>query len=283
MIIWIASYPKSGNTWVRSFLNSLFFSEDGNASLHIKIGQYPLKSHFKKYINDFSNINEIGKYWEVSQNLINTDRKFKFLKTHHVLCNINGNNFATIKNTLGVIYVVRDPRNVVTSVLNQYLKKNYTEAMNFMFDKNHCIDVESHSHKNLSNKEIMYTLISTWNNHYNSWKSFPKNYFLIKYENLIENPEKEFFKLSKYLSKILNVKLDEEKIKIAIKSNSFENLKKLEDNYGFKEAVEDEKERKKIKFFNLGPKNKWQDLLDFKTKNLIEEKFKIEMKELGYL
>ncbi|MDC0167939.1 sulfotransferase domain-containing protein, partial [bacterium] len=81
MIIWIASYPKSGNTWVRSFLNSLFFSEDGNASLHIKIGQYPLKSHFKKYINDFSNINEIGKYWEVSQNLINTDRKFKFLKT----------------------------------------------------------------------------------------------------------------------------------------------------------------------------------------------------------
>ena len=283
MIIWIASYPKSGNTWVRSFLNSLFFSEDGNASLHIKIGQYPLKSHFKKYINDFSNINEIGKYWEVSQNLINTDRKFKFLKTHHVLCNINGNNFATIKNTLGVIYVVRDPRNVVTSVLNQYLKKNYTEAMNFMFDKNHCIDVESHSHKNLSNKEIMYTLISTWNNHYNSWKSFPKNYFLIKYENLIENPEKEFFKLSKYLSKILNVKLDEEKIKIAIKSNSFENLKKLEETSGFFEAVKNEKTGKTNKFFNLGPKNKWQNLLDDETRNEIEIKFRKEMIELGYL
>ena len=283
MIIWIASYPKSGNTWVRSFLNSLLYSIDGKANLKnlIKINQYPLRSHFKNIVKDIDNILEISKKWTTSQDIINFDKKIKFLKTHHSLCNINSNNFTNLQNTLGVIYVVRDPRNVVTSILNHYSKKNYHEAREFIFEENKYMGRDLN--KNKFNDNQMLTIISSWKTNYNSWKSFPKNYFLIKYENLIENPEKEFFKLSKYLSKILNVKLDEEKIKIAIKSNSFENLKKLEDNYGFKEAVEDEKERKKIKFFNLGPKNKWQDLLDFKTKNLIEEKFKIEMKELGYL
>ena len=50
MIIWLASYPKSGNTWVRSFLNSLLFNKDNSADLNelSKIDQYPKRSHFKK-------------------------------------------------------------------------------------------------------------------------------------------------------------------------------------------------------------------------------------------
>tara|TARA_Y100000590_G_scaffold381670_1_gene450994 strand:- start:1038 stop:1886 length:849 start_codon:yes stop_codon:yes gene_type:complete len=282
MIIWLASYPKSGNTWVRSFLNSLFFEENGIANLNINIGQYPLKTHFKNFITDFSDIKKIGNYWKISQNIINSDKKNKFLKTHHILCNINGNNFTTPENTLGVIYIVRDPRNVVTSIMNHYLKKNYSEAMNFLFDPNHCIDVENRSHENLSKDQIMYTFISSWNNHYNSWKSFPKNYYLIKYENLIKKPEIEFLKLSNYLSDLLKIKFNKNKITQSITSNSFENLKKLEERFGFKEAIEDV-EKGKIKFFNLGPKNKWQDLLDSKTRDLIEKKFYSEMKELNYL
>ena len=282
MIIWLASYPKSGNTWVRSFLNSLLFTENGVANLNIKIGQYPLKSHFRSFINDFSDIKKIGNYWKLSQNIINSDKKVKFLKTHHILCNINGNNFTTTENTLGVIYIVRDPRNIVTSIMNHYSKKNYSEATNFLIDLNHCIDIENPTHKNLSKNEIMYTFISSWNNHYNSWKTFPKNYYLIKYENLVENPENEFFKLTKYLSKILKIKFDREKITQSIMSNSFEKLKQLEDKFGFKEAIEDD-EKGKIKFFNLGPNNRWQNLLDNKTKSMIEKKFKAEMKELGYL
>ena len=58
MIIWIASYPKSGNTWVRSFLSSLLYSKDGIADLNsIRISQYPLRSHFKGLTSEFENIN----------------------------------------------------------------------------------------------------------------------------------------------------------------------------------------------------------------------------------
>ena len=58
MIIWLASYPKSGNTWVRSFLSSLLYTNDGIADLNsIRISQYPLRSHFKGLTSEFENIN----------------------------------------------------------------------------------------------------------------------------------------------------------------------------------------------------------------------------------
>ena len=48
MIIWLASYPKSGNTWVRSFISTLMATEDGNSDLrNLKaIPQYPTRSFF---------------------------------------------------------------------------------------------------------------------------------------------------------------------------------------------------------------------------------------------
>ena len=54
MIIWLASYPKSGNTWVRSFIASILFSPDGEASFDIleKIDQFPSRKYFKNlYVN----------------------------------------------------------------------------------------------------------------------------------------------------------------------------------------------------------------------------------------
>ena len=75
MIIWIASYPKSGNTWVRSIISSLIYSDDGNFDFDLlkKIQQFPNKKYFENFTNDFNNINEIKKYWIESQNFINLE------------------------------------------------------------------------------------------------------------------------------------------------------------------------------------------------------------------
>ena len=96
MIIWLASYPKSGNTWIRSFINSILFTKDGSVDLNLKIGQYPLRSHFKSYVKNMNDLNEISKFWEETQTKINLDNKVRFFKTHHVFCNINGNNFTNV-------------------------------------------------------------------------------------------------------------------------------------------------------------------------------------------
>ena len=83
MIIWLTSYPKSGNTWVRSFLSSLIYTEDGNANFDAlkKIIQYPLRSHFKGIASNIDDIYSLSENWINSQDLLNLDKKIKILKT----------------------------------------------------------------------------------------------------------------------------------------------------------------------------------------------------------
>ena len=284
MIIWISSYPKSGNTWVRSFISTLLFSKDGEANLNNikKTYQFPLRSHFKNILDDFHSLKKISENWIKSQEIINLDSKVRFIKTHHAFCNVNGNNFTNLQNTLGVIYIIRDPRNVITSILHHYSKKNYLEAKEFIFDEKRIIGITLEKKKNYKDNEFL-TLISSWKTHYNSWKKFPRNFYLIKYEDLLKNPEQEFEKLTYYLSKLLKLKFKKKIVRKAVESNSFENLKRLEELDGFAEAAQNVITGNKNKFFNLGPKNKWQNLLDTQTKNEIELKFKKEMIELKYL
>ena len=75
-----------------------------------------------------------------------------------------------------------------------------------------------------------------------------------------------------------NIKINDEKNQNIIKTTSFEIFKKKEDKEGFEEAV-----NSTIKFFNLGPKNNWKNILNKNLINIIEKKFSKEMKELGYI
>ena len=276
MIIWLASYPKSGNTWVRGFIISLLYTAEGTSNLENfeKINQYPLKSHFENLTTDFNDITKFKKYYHKSQDIINLDNKIRILKTHNALLNVDGDNFSSTKNTLGVIHIVRDPRNVVTSLKHHFSIPDYKKAKEFLFDERKIII------GNFDKKDYpLPTLLASWKTHYLSWKQVKLNYLLIKYENLLNNPIQEFRKISNYLSKLLNVKISEKKIENSIRSNSFNNLKKMEESNGFGEFIAHDNK----KFFNLGPKNNWETLLERKTADEIEDKFKNEMKELGYI
>ena len=117
MFIWLASYPKSGNTLVRALLSSYFFSNDGIFNFEIikNIKQFPNSDLFENIGVDVSNDNDVIKNYIKAQASINKNSSIQFLKTHSYLFNINNNPFTDLNNTLGAIYIVRDPRNVVTS------------------------------------------------------------------------------------------------------------------------------------------------------------------------
>ena len=89
MIVWLTSYPKSGNTWVRSFLSSLIFTEYGEVDFDNmqKLSQYPMRSHFTDLLENLEDINSLSKNWISSQERINFDNKIRFFKTHYVWCN----------------------------------------------------------------------------------------------------------------------------------------------------------------------------------------------------
>ena len=285
MIVWLASYPKSGNTWVRSFLSSLIFTNNGDADFNAmqKISQYPRRSHFTSLSENLEDLNSLSENWIPSQKLINLDKKIRFFKTHHVMCNFGKNSFTNYENTFGVIQIVRDPRNVITSLLNFFNKTNYDEAKQFIFDEKKIIGINlaKPNQEKLKDNNII-TLISSWKTHYNSWKNFKKNYLLIKYENLINEPNREFGKIRHYLETNLDLHFSEEKFNYAMEANSFLNLKKIENTKGFSENSI-MTSSKKVNFFNLGPENDYNNFLDKKTKASIENVFFNEMKELNYI
>ena len=282
MIIWLASYPKSGNTWVRSLISLILFSKTGkmdNFEPLNMIEQYPTKKFFFGLVKDYDNPIEIQKNWINSQKIINKDKKIRFFKTHHLFCKYGENAFTDDANTLGVIHIVRDPRNIVASLKHHWNFKNLEEAKEKLFDINMMTGFKVDSNKPYS----FPVMISSWDNHYNAWKKIKKNYLLIKFEDLINDPKKELYRIIEYLNKIKKIEVSENKINNIVQSTSFNNFKALEEKGLFNEANIDTKTNKFKTFFNTHPTQYRGNLINIDMKNKIEKKFHKEMKELNYL
>jgi hypothetical protein len=278
MIIWLASYPKSGNTWVRSLLSAYYYSKNGNFSFELlkNIGLYPQKKYFDIKINKPG---EINSYWDISQKKIIRKKKIIILKTHNSLLALNGKNFTKPEYTLGIIYMVRDPRNVITSLKNHY-DLNYEQSLDFMLnEKKYIYDIRE------KNDYADFHFLSSWSNHYKSWIN--NNLFkkmVIKYEDLENDTFKTLKNLIIYINSLfqVNEKIDKIKINNCIKTTNFEILKNKEKKEGFSENVYSKKINKKIDFFNLGPKNKWRKVVPKAFHEKINNIFRKDLKNLKY-
>ena len=278
MIIWIASYPKSGNTYVRSFLSAYYFSEDGefNFDLLKNIKQFPNVEFFKK---PFNGVDEASKNWLNAQRRIKDTKKVLFLKTHNCLGQFRGQPFTTPEFSLGGIYIVRDPRNVITSLKNHY---SFDDEAALKFVSN----VNTEIREANSDDFRTWTLLSSWSNHYKSWvKSHNFRKLMIKYEDFEEKKYETFRDIVVFTNTLLNKTESVNKLKLekAIETTNFNVLKNKEKNEGFEEAAYSKKEEKKKVFFNLGFNNRWKKLLTKEIRKKIENEFNEEMNELGYL
>ena len=214
MIIWIASYPKSGNTWIRSLLSSYIFSEDGKFCFELlkNIEQFSSKNLHLKLPENLNYQARISKNWIPSQEIINQDKKIHFFKTHNAICTINGNKFTDNNNTLAAIYIVRDPRNLIISLAHHYefsLKKTF----DFLTNKRKIIFPENiMAPDKVKNEPEDFNFLGDWADHYKSWKNI--NFCpikIIKYEDILFNTRRVFVSTLDFLSKFLKFKFDKKK------------------------------------------------------------------------
>ena len=281
MIIWLASYPKSGNTLLRSMLSAYFYSKDGifNFELLKNINQFPNQTLFKNLGIDVNNELEVIKNYIKVQEWINkrSGRSINFIKTHSSLNDINGHRFTNLKNTLGVIYIIRDPRDIIRSYAN-HSSISKEEAKNRILE-NRTLGGK----KDTKNKTIIHT--GSWSTNFKSWKEFKKinKYLLIKFEDLISEPEKTFITVLKFVHKLANLELiiDENKIKNTLRTTSFQYLQNLEKKKKFHESSSTAEESY-IQFFKYGNKKDSIAILD-EIKKTLENKLREEMMELNYL
>ena len=282
MIFWIVSYPKNGNTWLRTLLSAYYFTKDGfflNDSLLNNINQFPEKKYLENFDYDVTIPGDTSRFWISAQEKINNDKKLRFFKTHNALVKLGNNDFTNPVNSLGGIYIVRDPRNVLDS-MSRHFQIDYDKALEVMQDKkNFTYDFKK------KNDYSDYQFISSWKLNYQSWKNnklIPIKF--LKYEDLVSETFFVFKEIVEFIDKLINNKngFNREKAKNAVRTTSFENLKRIEKNKGFSESIVSRIEGKKIPFFHLGPKNDWQKNFDpefIKKLNIIFEK---NLEELDY-
>jgi hypothetical protein len=278
MIIWIASYPKSGNTWVRSFITAYYFCKDGVFDIQkLKlIEDYPNKKFFDDEVRE----GEIHKHWEKSQKKICENKKIKFLKTHNSLITAFGQNFTSPKYTLGVVYIVRDPRNIITSIKNHNDFSTYDEAFKLLKDDNAILNDYKHL-RNFAKTNI----INSWRLNYQSW--ITNNFFrrlTLRYEDMLFDPERTFRDLIIFINTIcrFNDNFDDKKFKNALNSTKFKSLKNLEEKNQFTENVYSARDKRKIKFFFQGPENNWKKNLDSNLINEMNEYYKEDLIKFRY-
>ena len=273
-IVWIASYPKSGNTWIRSVLSSLFYTEDGNFSFKIlkKINTFDRPFYFDGVIKNKKistyDLTTLAKYRTEAQKLFNKKNTLKFFKTHAANIKIDGYEYTNQETTKCAIYIVRDPRDVVLS---------YSKFSGLKIDD--VVKIIKDEKFTVKNKENQYfTHWSRWDYHVSSWliPNYPK--IVIKYEDMIDKPMQTITQLIIFL-KSVGVKGDftDQKIINVTKSTSFTNLKKMEIELGFEESIYG------TKFFNIGKKNQWKKSLSASHAQDIEKSFAETMKKFGYL
>ena len=269
MIIWLASYPKSGNTWVRAFLTNYFSNNSENIFKNLQeIETFPNKKYFEGIANiDLIKKNklEIFRYYIAAQEKINLNNKINIIKTHNFAGSINGFPFSDLNNTCGFIYIVRDPRSVLVSY-SHYSQISFQETLKSMLNQN-LISVSN---------EIPEARLD-WKTHVKSWlnNNWPK--IIIKYEDLHEDPFKYFSQILSFINRFKKIEINPDKINNSIKKCSFKNLSDLEKIDGFEEK------NVNTKFFRKGKIDEWKEVLPKNLVKEIQDNFQDEMKALGYL
>ena len=277
MIIWIASYPKSGNTWLRSFISSYYFSKKGkfNFPLLMNILQFPSVKFTKKNLNSEL---EASNNWIYNQNQFFSGENIHFIKTHNSLNQYKGNSFTTKNLSLGAIYIVRDPRNLITSMTHHY-SLSYEQAYKKLIDENASL-LEKSREGDYSN----FSFLGSWSSHFKSWKNCKdfKTLF-VKYEDLENNKYDAFKKIVEFINNLKQDKssLNEKKFLNSINSTNFSNLRNKEEIEGFEESVNSKSGERK-RFFNLGFNNRWQKILPKNILTKLNNNLQSDLNDLGY-
>jgi hypothetical protein len=271
-LYWLASYPKSGNTWFRIFLSHyLTGNEDINNLSHLGTMASSKKiikrynPNFKRYYDaEQKNALRRDGYIEYNRILNENNENVAYNKIHDAYRIIENKPMIPEEVSAGVIYFIRNPFDVCVSFAN-HMGFSLDKSVNNMNDDGFMIGN--------GKKQLKQHLLS-WSNHVKSWTEQDKiPILIIKYEDMLNDT----FNLFSTAIKFLNIEYDEEKIKKSIDFSSFENLKKKEETNGFKEKPD-----KSDGFFKVGTANYGKNILSEKQKELIFENHKDVMNIYGY-
>ena len=271
-IIWLASYPKSGNTWLRAFLFNLLRNPPKPASINeldqFCIGESAGGWYARRAGRPIGGLdmNEVMALRpQVHRDFTAAFPDSVFVKTHNFLGECLGIALHTMDVTAGAIYVVRNPLDVVISMADHF-GVGLDDAITRLGDKTAATETTD---------EHAMEFHSDWSTHVESWTAGDNTELhVMRYEDMLERPQRSFRRLAAFLG--LNPPHD--RLRKAVKFSSFETLKEQERKYGFKERSEYSQA-----FFRSGRKQQWRVLLSPDQIDRIVAQHGVQMQRFGYL
>lgn len=270
-ILWLASYPKSGNTWVRIFLENLFRNGTAPVSINelnvVSFGdaqRHLYQSLTQRPIEELSD-EELDRLRPVLQKKLAARPETSIVKTHNRIGYAGDIPIISLEETMGAIYVVRNVFDVAVS-----FAAHYNGTMEQVVD-GLCRD----SMHTPTTQAAIVQYLGPWGDHYRGWTGVPGfEPLVLRYEDLRAKPFKEFSRIVKFLK----IPAGPERIKKAIRFSNFEEVSRQEKQGGFRERV-----RADQTFFREGKVGGWRrSLSDDQVAQLIEVHGDV-LRELKYI
>ena len=271
-LIWLASYPKSGNTWMRSFLHNLFRNTAAPVSINdlddFCLGESAAAWYAPRAPRPLAELEleEIARLRPiVHRDFTRAFPDSVFVKTHNYLGEFFGVPLHNMDVTAGGIYVLRNPLDVAISI-SHHFGETIDEAIAHLANEGAGTPVtDTH----------VPEVHRSWSTHVASWTAVPNPQLLVlRYEDLLLKPRKHFKKVAQFLG----LKPSPERLERAIRNSSFKALKAQEQKAGFKERSD-----KAAAFFREGRAEQWRDVLTPDQVRRIIADHHVQMARFGYI
>lgn len=270
-IVWLASYPKSGNTWTRVFLANYLFNTNKPLSINevhrLGMGDSVVKS-YEKILGKKLQRGDFGYSMpyraKLMRGIVANNADVNFVKTHNFNNFVFGVKLIPEQFTKSAVYIMRNPLDMVISYAKHY-NLSVEDAANA---------IGTPGNASPGSDDVTEQFYGTWSEHVKSWtrkQDYPV--CVLRYEDILEDPHKEF---SKVLD-LIGVPIDQDRLNRAIQFSSFDELSKQETEAGFIERPEHSP-----KFFGKGQSGHWRDELSPDVVKRIRSDHKTIMKKYGY-
>lgn len=271
-IVWLASYPKSGNTWLRAFLVNLIadrrepvpFSEYRRYATNEAAAIW-----FEKHLGGEvrpGQLREVAALRpRVQREIAATGRPLRLVKTHNNLGQVFGHPQINAEVTAAAIYLVRNPLDVVIS---------FAHHNGATIDETIAVMARRDTRSRMRPDRV-FEWSGDWSSHVESWTGQPREHLcILRYEDLLDRPQEEFARVAEFLQ----IDADEDRIRRAVETSSFDRLQRMESETGF-----DEKPAGVERFFRAGRKDQWREVLTADQRRRITTRHRTQMARFGYL
>jgi len=271
-IVWMASYPKSGNTWARIFLANYIANMDRpvpiNNAHRIALGD-SITGMYERVAGHPIDVTDVDAVLRlragVLRGIVANNADVNLVKTHNARTTARGVPLIPDQVTRSAVYMLRNPLDMVLSYARHY-GMTPDEAV---------YTVSHRDNANPPDEQTVTQFMGSWSEHVRSWTAkAPYPILVLRYEDMLADPRTCFARLVQHLG----MPLDVERLDRAILFSSFKELSEQEKTQGFVE-----KSAESERFFAKGQKDQWKTDLPARLVKKMKHGHRKVMKKFGYL